>query len=404
MVMLLLAQGTLAATDQADEDHEQAATLTEAIANMDARLSFRYRFEHVDQDGFDRKAEASTLRTRLTLETAALNDFTFLAQLGNVAVIGSERYNSTRNGLTEFPVVADPDGTELNLLYLRYAPRDAALILGRQRIVRDNQRFIGGVAWRQNEQTFDSFTAGVDWSDWRFDYGYIWEVNRIFGPDAGTPTARFDSNSHILNARFDRWDYADIRAYAYLLDLENAPTLSNSTYGVRITGKRDLAAKRAIQYAAEYARQSDYGENPNDYAASYYLLELGASLDAFTVKAGWEVLGGDAERPGRQFITPLATLHKFQGWADKFLTTPDAGVDDRYIAATAGLFDTRATLVYHDFRAEAGGQNYGTEWDFAIAKTLAKRHKFLIKYANYKAKGFATDTKKWWLQYAISLD
>jgi hypothetical protein len=27
------------------------------------------------------------------------------------------------------------------------------------------------------------------------------------------------------------------------------------------------------------------------------------------------------------FSTPLATLHKFQGWVDKFLTTPANGID-----------------------------------------------------------------------------
>ena len=28
--------------------------------------------------------------------------------------------------------------------------------------------------------------------------------------------------------------------------------------------------------------------------------------------------------------TPLATLHKFNGWADLFLTTPNAGLEDAY--------------------------------------------------------------------------
>jgi hypothetical protein len=33
------------------------------------------------------------------------------------------------------------------------------------------------------------------------------------------------------------------------------------------------------------------------------------------------------------FTTPLATLHKFQGWADKFLTTPVNGLADLYVNA-----------------------------------------------------------------------
>ena len=30
------------------------------------------------------------------------------------------------------------------------------------------------------------------------------------------------------------------------------------------------------------------------------------------------------------FSTPLATLHKFQGFADVFLTTPASGITDAY--------------------------------------------------------------------------
>lgn len=370
---------------------------------MKAVLSFRYRFEHVDQAGIADKAEASTLRTRLSLETAEFKDFTLLAQLANVAAIGSERYNSTRNGLTEFPVVADPEGTELNLLYLSYSPAAINLFLGRQRINRDNQRFIGGVAWRQNEQTYDSFTAGGLFSDWRLDYGYIREVKRIFGPDEGSPSAGFDSNSHIFNIGFQRWDVADIRGYLYLLDLENAPTSSNRTYGIRLTGERELAEDRRLEYAAEYAHQSDYGENPTDYSAHYHLLELGGSLDRFSLNFGWEVLGGDANVAGRQFITPLATLHIFQGWADKFLNTPDAGVDDKYVRFSVTVAGVTANVVYHDFSAESGSQAYGDEWDFSLARTFFDRHKLLFKYADYNADTFATDTTKWWLQYFISL-
>ena len=36
--------------------------------------------------------------------------------------------------------------------------------------------------------------------------------------------------------------------------------------------------------------------------------------------------------------TPLATLHKFDGWADLFLTTPNKGLQDLY-AGAAYRFD-----------------------------------------------------------------
>ena len=69
----------------------------------------------------------------------------------------NDNYNDGLNGKTRYPVIADPDNTELNQLYVMYAPSAAIrLTLGRQRINYDNQRFFGASSWRQNEQTFDA--------------------------------------------------------------------------------------------------------------------------------------------------------------------------------------------------------------------------------------------------------
>ena len=401
--LALVTVGCAVGTQQVDaQDEKGATTIGETVTKGKIELSFRYRFEYVDQVGISEKAEASTLRTRLGLETAEYKNFKLLLEFNNVTVIGSERYNSTRNGKTEFPLVADPDGTVVNRAYLSYSPKDTRLALGRQRINLDNQRFIGTVGWRQNEQTYDSFTLGnLSLPDLRFFYGYIWEVQRIFGPDEGTPPAEFDSDSHALNLNFRRWAAANLSAYAYFLDLENDPVNSNHTYGIRLTGKTEPASDWTFKYAAEFAKQSDYGDNPNDYTADYHLIELAAEHGPVFARLGWEVLDGDQNQAGKQFRTPLATLHKFQGWADKFLNTPDAGVDDRYVSLQVAFLGAKALLVYHSFEAAAGGQKYGDEWDFSITKTFAEKHNLLLKYADYKAKGFATDTTKWWLQYFL---
>ena len=382
---------------------EKARSISEAVSKGKATLAFRYRFEHVDQVGIPQKAKASTLRTRLGLETAEYRNFKLFLEFNNVSVIGDDEYNSTRNGRVEFPTVADPKGTVINRAFVGFSPKDTILKLGRQRINLDNQRFIGTVGWRQNEQTFDSFTLGnQSLSDLNLRYGYIWRVKRLFGPDEGTPPAELDSDSHVLNAHFSRSPQAKVSAYAYLFDFDNAPTLSNNTYGLRLIGRTEPIKDWNVRYAAEFAQQSDYGDNPNDYTADYHVLEFGVEYRALTLNPGWEVLGGDANQAGKQFITPLATLHKFQGWADKFLNTPDAGVDDRYVGLHITLFDAVASLIYHRFEAAAGGQKYGDEWDFSLSKVIAKKHKLLLKYADYNADGFATDTTKWWLQYFIS--
>lgn len=388
---------------ESDKD-AHATSFSEAFGKGKAHLTFRYRYETVDEAAFSEKAGASTLQTRFGFESGEYRDWKLGIEFNNVTAIGNEQYNSTRNGLRQYPVVADPEGTIVNNLFIDYSPGKSSFILGRQNINRDNQRFIGAVAWRQNDQTFDAITAGTGaLSDWQLDYGYLWQVNRIFGPEAGTPSATFDSDSHLFNVQYKGFGFGTLGAYAYLLDLENNPGNSNSSYGLRLTGKYDLARDRSIQYEAEYATQSDYADNPVDYSADYHLLQASARFDRFSVKAGWEVLGGDNQAEGKAFRTPLATLHKFQGWADRFLNTPSAGVDDRYLAATATFFDATAAVIYHDFQAASGGRSYGDEWDFSLTRAFAKKHTFLLKYANYNADGFSVDTKKWWLQYLLKI-
>ena len=64
-------------------------------------------------------------------------------------------------------------------------------------------------------------------------------------------------------------------------------------------------------------------------------IEPGIAYDRIKLKLGFEVLEGDGTTA---FQTPLATLHAFQGWADQFLVTPGAGVDDAW---DGGEFGTR---------------------------------------------------------------
>ena len=75
--------------------------------------------------------------------------------------------------------------------------------------------------------------------------------------------------------------------------------------------------------------------------------------------AGREVLSGESgaftATTNPAFQTPLATLHKWQGWADKFLTTPSAGIEDVYLGFNVKFSGWNGQAVWHDFSAEATG-------------------------------------------------
>jgi hypothetical protein len=390
-------------------------------------LDARYRYEFVDQDAAKGKtapdhANAQTLRTRLGFKTGTWYGLSSLLEADNVARIGNESFNSTRNGPKQYSVVADPDGTEINQALLRYDHKYGSAVAGRQRINLDNQRFIGGVAWRQNEQTYDGGLlqlkpiAGLT-----LTAAYIDNINTIFGPENGkydnkTNPANIDGHSQLFNAQYVAMPELTVTAYTYLLDLDNIATNAASAVGTlssQTTGLRLSGAISGFTYAAEYAQQDDYGDNPNQLDSDYYLAELGYTVAGVALKAGYEVLGGGDDGKGAgnlAFQTPLATKHAFQGWADTFLTTPADGIEDLYLGATMPLLGGTAMAVYHDFSAEQGSTRYGEEYDLSYGHAIpgVKGLVAVAKYANYNSADNAlttfnnVDTQKFWLQLQYS--
>ena len=93
---------------------------------------------------------------------------------------------------------------------------------------------------------------------------------------------------------------------------------------------------------------------------------------------------------------PLATLHKFNGWADKFLATPDAGLEDTYVSLGADLHGAKALAVFHSFEADVGGMDFGSELDVSLTYAVSKSVGVGLKYADYDADKLFTDTEKIW--------
>ncbi|WP_138380684.1 alginate export family protein [Luteithermobacter gelatinilyticus] len=396
--------GVLALSASAPAGAGEAANFTEMFTQGDAGLAFRYRFENVDQDGFEKDATASTLLSKLWYKTASLKGISGFAEVTNVTVVGDENYNNTINGKTDRPVVADPESTEVNQAYLAYTQDLFTLKAGRIGVNLDNQRFIGTVGFRQNDQTYDIVTATVTpIKELTALYGYVWNVNRIFSDDH--PLGDLDTNTHLINVSYSGLEFGKLTAYAYLLDLNDAPVLglSSSTYGVRFAGAQAVTDTVRLGYELEYARQSDYEDNPAEYQADYWNAALSVSTAGFTAGFGYELLGSDN---GVSFQTPLATLHKFNGWADKFLSTPAQGLEDISVSLAYKMMGEGPLAglllkgIYHDFSSDVGGVSYGSEWDFLVSKPFAKHYTASVKAAFYEADAFATDTTKIWLTLA----
>jgi len=395
-------------------DKEIYDTLWDAVLYGHPWVNFRLRYEGVEQVG-KLDADAWTLRTRLGYETAQFGWVSAFIEFSDTAILGTQRFNSgggTSPTRTAFATVLDPNGALVNRARIDInVPSRINLHIraGRQRITLDNQRFIGNVGFRQIEQTYDGVSLTLTpLPDVGFFYAYIGRVNRIFGPRAIFPFDHNRVHTHFIHATYGGLPNAHLVGYVYLADNRDIPVFSNNSYGVRLKGHFVPAEYWKLHYVAEYAYQTDATNNPVKYNQSYFHLVFGATFNSWiTGQFDWEQLGGDASTPGKAFRTPLATLRKFQGWADLFLVTPAAGINDYYgtLKIKLPIKGTHAIAVYHHFTAESGSTQYGNEVDLGLSYVANRYISFGVQYANFGSKNVMfPNTRKIWAWVSITPD
>ena len=414
LLATLLAAGLVASVSVfADElppesetpEHPLVTFLKEGKVNLNVRA--RYEFAEVGTLG---DANAFTLRTRLGYTTQRFEGFQAMIEMEDSrAADDNEYFDGIAPNTTGLSPIADPEDTELNRLWIDYdfstrsEDLPLSLKLGRQGINLDDQRFVGTVAWRQLDQTFDAARLTAEpIEDSTATYIYVDEVNRIFGQGSGLD---FDSNSHLFNVAYSGLDIGKLVGFAYLLDL--GPTgsagaaLSSQTYGVRLDGSQDLNEQLALGYIGSLAFQSDYGDNATSYDALYVLAEGKIKFketEGGFVGGGFEMLGSD--NGVAAFSTPLGTLHKFNGFADSFLATPAQGLRDYYATAGTNIpgLDAKFMTAYHYFTGDDSDSDMGTEIDFVLAKKLNENMSVLAKYAIFDGDNGRADIERFWLQ------
>lgn len=372
-----------------------ADAITEALVNGKTDVNVNLRYESVDQDNTLKDANALTLRTRLTYATGDVAGFSSLIEFEDSRnVLGVDDYNNTLGENTDHSVIADPETTELDQFLLQYKQKDFAIKIGRQLITMDNHRFVGHVGWRQDRQTFDGVTFDYQpIENLSLKYGYITKRNRIFAESKD-----IDSKDHLINASYQT-AFGKVTGYGYLLEVDNNTDNSLDTFGIRLNGST-LIGEQKLSYQLEYADQ-DSNSATTSYSADYVLAELSTAFSGVGVKVGYELLGSDGGDYG--FSTPLATLHKFNGWSDQFLNTPKEGLADLYASVGGKVAGGKWAIIYHKFDADdasATVDDLGSEIDAVYSKKFTKNYSGGIKLASYSA-GDSTagkvDTDKVWL-------
>lgn len=355
--------------------------------NLDARL----RYEYADIGDLN-EAHAFTIAARIGYTTGPIYGFKAMLEGEHTSsILQDSNYSAPGQVVPGKSVIADPEGSEINRAWLSYDLADTEFKLGRQRVVLDNSRFIGNVIWRQAEQTYDAIGfTNKSIEDLSIYYAYFSQINRI------TYTS-WDSDSHIINLNYKGLPGMQIGAYSYLLQFDSSLANSSDTYGVFIDGSLPSMDELKLKYRGEFAYQTDGRDSPLDYQANYYHLSLSGAYKNFSAGGGYEVLESDGGM--NAFRTPLALLHGFNGWADSFLATPNDGLTDAYAFLGYKFGKVPFKVIYHDFSAETGGNDYGYEIDAIASYKFHENWTALVKYAYHDNASNRPDVERFWFQF-----
>lgn len=403
-------------------------TLLEAITMGKPMTSFRLRYENVDQDGWVGspakgsnldEANAWTLRSLIGWQTAPFNNFSIAAQLINVTQFNDNFYDGTNAvfggsvavppNKSKYPLVADPDYTGINQLYLEWTGLpDTKVRVGRQSVKLDNVRFVGNVEFRQVMQVFDGLAVEnksiKDVEIYAAHFEALRRINTMYlnggNVDIAHATWKYSPTENLTGyGYFQNMPFNGFNPYS-----NNAHTTyggtgfddnSSQTYGLRADGSHKINDDWKALYTAEYAKQDNYRGGNDLIDAHYYHLAAGAGFKSWYLRMERELLSSNDGKYG--FQTPLATGHLFQGWGDSFLTTPKQGMEDTYLSFGGEVYGVKLSGEYHWFDSDTNfrttgdsaahftGNQYGKELDLSAAYAYDKNWSGKIEYFHYTA-------------------
>jgi Alginate export len=346
-------------------------------------LNIRYRFEMFQRDGapFTAPAYAPTLRLAAGYETPSFHGFSAFAQAEAIAITGPADYSDPTlpsQNRPDRPAIFDPKSLQLNQGYLQWTHsidhKTLQLTVGRQELTLNDGRFLSNSFWRQVHGSFDSVKFDADLPlDFSFTYAFINRFNREVGYDAtdGQPPM----HTHMTDLAWRKPEEVRVSLYSLLLDYRSPAqfSMSTQTYGIRANGPYLLNNDWSVVYTAEFAKQKNYGTNPNRIDANYYLGELGPGWRGWEFKLAYALLAGRSSTD--ELTTPLAPPRN--GWTDLFFTDPSipagSGLEARYLSAMGPvpfLDGTIATVIYYDYHSDFPRVHYGSEFDLQLV------HKF----------------------------
>lgn len=377
----------IAATTFGSSFSVQAESLDEFMKGSSVKFDFRYRAESADVKGGADAAFANTLKSRATFSTGAIYGFSALVEGDNLYQLTDSFYDKENgNASTEYDLILDQETTQLNQAYLQYQGFDSTIKAGNQRINLDNQRHVGGVAFRQDEATFDAISVSNTALDNTTIFVALANNRNTITNDNTEESIRLVNVKYALSK--------DMSATAFYYGISDVGAANSGTdldtFGVRAAG-----AIEGISFEAELASQNKTTAAGGDFDSLYYHFNAGTKLGAVKATIGYEAFGSDGGAAA--FATPLGTNHKFFGWSDVYLTgNGNDGLEDLYVSAVTDVAGVKLVGQFHSFTGSESGDDKGNEFGFMAAKSFGS-YGANFKLAQFNAGDTGVDVTKIWL-------
>lgn len=319
------------------------------------------------------------------------------------------------------PAIPDAPSTQINQAFVSFKSQGAAASIGKQTLLLSNQRFIGSNGFWQDEQTFNSAQASYALGfNTQLAYHYINKAYRISGPNAGKALVPADSNytaqqglrplsalgehllsGHIFNATTTLADYHTFEMLSAFINNKTVNALNHNTVNINYHFKRRLGLWLPEVEAALATQARNQVK-----CIGYYQLKGTLGLKGWKLALEREHLGTKQQTP---FITPLGSLHEFQGFADQFLSTPQGGLNDDIVHVGFRKQRVSATIAAHYFTAASTSGTralLGKELNITLNYRPSKALQLAFKYAYFTGAqdntGFSPRVKRAFLTATFS--
>jgi hypothetical protein len=385
---------------------QSVAALEYTVDKHKFELGTRARIAHVKSHAVtpaktQESARAASLLLRLRATSEWTSNLSTLFELDHVTLAWQDQFTNGEH-FNDKPVIPDVAGPDLNQALLHYAPNNTLqLSLGREAINLGNERFVGTNGFWQNQQTLDSAGFTFEFAQAsQFLYRYINNANRITGQNSDKKLSPTDTNftannglrpaaflgdhthnSHLLFAQFKEWDYSQLHAYYFNIDITEAKALSNQTLGGRYAYKGRWGKLRTHAHG-ELAVQQRTGIS-NNRALTFYDVGAGMGYGSSEMSINYQRLG---ENNGVAFVTPLASLHDHNGWTDTFLSAPSSGLRDYSLHYIWRQSPMKIDARYHVFHSDNRHSIIAEELDIDFIFKPSRNNTIVFRYADFFAR------------------